>query len=124
VTSTVVLAHHLAAAPTVACITDCNVGTKPSKVTITVQEHNPDTGANDYTYTLTGAERLQTSAASGTTTGYPPFLLLDNGSLSVSGKGTLVVNGRLVANSGSTHSVQGNGGFSAGSVQAVGSCTG
>jgi prepilin-type N-terminal cleavage/methylation domain-containing protein len=106
--------------PSATCVnpSGCAVGSTPTKVSIAFSE------TDGYTYTLAGSRRTSASTQSGTSTSYPPFLVLDNGSLSVSGKGSLVVNGKVVGSTGSTLSVSGNGSFSPQSTQHVGSCTG
>jgi prepilin-type N-terminal cleavage/methylation domain-containing protein len=121
VQSAIVLVHNGGGAPTVSCVADCNVGTKPSTVTIDVPTSTSQNGT--YSVSLTGATRGQASTKFGTTTGYPPFLLLGGGSISVSGRpSSLIINGTVIANTGSSHS--GNGTFAPTNVQAVGSCSG
>jgi prepilin-type N-terminal cleavage/methylation domain-containing protein len=106
--------------PSATCVnpSGCAVGSTPTKVSIAFSEND------GYSYTLAGSRRTSASNVAGSSTNYPPFLVLDNGSLSVSGNGKLVVNGQVIGSTGSTLSVGGNGTFSPQSTEHVGSCTG
>jgi hypothetical protein len=109
------LVHHAAAAPTVTCTnpSGCAVGSQPTKVAISVSERNAGTGANDFTYSLTGSRRAYVNGggvAAGPS-GYPPVLALGGSGTQINLNGNHAgfhVNGNIVVNSSSSSAVSSN----------------
>jgi prepilin-type N-terminal cleavage/methylation domain-containing protein len=118
-TSDVVLVHNGGGTPTVTCDgAACSVGStpQPNKVGITIPEHNSATGANDYTYSLSGSRRAcvntvigtptTTAPCSGSTSNPPPpapygLIAFNNGKVTLGGNSnsTLTVYGPMVVDS-------------------------
>jgi prepilin-type N-terminal cleavage/methylation domain-containing protein len=117
VTTAAVLVHNGGGTPTLTCDgVACSVGgtPQPNKVTINVPDRNRETGADDYTFTLTGTRRAcvntvsgtpTTAPCSGSTSNPPPpapygLIALNNGRVSLNGNNShLTVHGPMVIDS-------------------------
>jgi hypothetical protein len=123
------LVRNGASAPTVTCTTPsgCAAGSQPTKVAISIPERNSGTGANDFTYSLTGSRRafLNPGSPAGSAA-YPPLLALA-GQLSSSGNGVLKVGGSgIISNYTGKPAVskQGNGALSgSNAILSPGTCS-
>jgi prepilin-type N-terminal cleavage/methylation domain-containing protein len=112
-TPTLTLVRNGASTPTLTCTTPsgCAVGSQPTKVDITIPERNAGTGANDFTYSLTGARRAYLNPGSPPgSAAFPPLLALA-GPLTSSGNGVLTVGGTgIISNSTAQPAVSRQGG--------------
>jgi hypothetical protein len=89
------------------------VGSQPTKVDITIPERNAGTGANDFTYSLTGSRRayINGGGTAAPASGYPPVLALGPSGTQINLNGNHAgfhVNGNIVVNSGSNGAVASN----------------